>query len=692
MSVLRSSLVIAVVALALLAALFAVGLIERLELITLDARYASGVGRKAPREDVVIAWIDQESMDFMDQNDVSFPWPRSVYEAVLGYLYEGGAQSVAFDLLFDQRLLAEDDDVFAAAVAADPRAALAMKFVGFRPGGRAPEETERQRARALALGAPRDPATEVAGGFVLPLSELDEAARWTGFVNVRPDADKVYRRYELVRSLAHEGEAATGTYLSLAAAAYLAGGGELETLHSRAPARALLNFRGPEFTFEHVKFVNLLVSLNNVAEGLEPLYPAERFAGKHVLVGIHAEGYEDIHPTPLSRKFPGVELHATALDNLLAGDFLRERGSAPLLGALAALLGVAAVFLLPGVARPSAVLVVLGLAWGGGNWFAFGEGLVLPLAAPLLGLTFGGVGSFVWRVAVEGRQKREMRRAFSSYMAPEVLAQVLEHPEQLALGGEAREVTLFFSDLAGFTGLAEHIGPEALVQFLNDYFTRMCEPVLAERGVIDKFIGDAIMALFGAPLRGSNHALDAVRAGLAASAVSARIAAELLAAGRPAIETRIGCHTGPAIVGNMGSAKRFDYTAIGDTVNLASRLEGANKAFGTRFMVSEITWAAAIAEAPELVGREIGLVGVKGREEPIRVYEPLAMGPLPPERAARLERHGAALAALRKGELELARAEFEALRAGDAEDALVAHYCEALDRPGWDGVWRLDSK
>ena len=691
MARLRSAFLLALGAAGIVFGLHALGLIERLELIALDLRLSSGVGRKAPREDIVIAWIDQDSLEFMDQNDVPFPWPRSVYEAILGYALEGGAKAVAFDLLFDQRgVVAEDDALFAEALAARENVALANKLVTFRAGGRNAEETARQVARARALGPLADPAAARERGYVLPIEELDAAARHTGFVNVRPDADKVYRRYDAARTLVDADGAELGAVPSLAAALWLAGGGDPAALTERRSQRFLLNLRGPEYTFEHVKAVNLLVSVNNLAEGAEPLYPPERFKDKYVLVGIHAEGYEDAHPTPLSRTFPGVELHATALDNLLSGDALRELGHGRLLGACGAALGVGAVFLLPGVAVPSAALAALLAALVGAAFLAFAGGLVVPLAAPLLGLAFGGGGAFAWRVGVEGRQRREMRRAFSSYMAPEVLAEVLKDPNHVALGGEAREVTLFFSDLAGFTGLAEHIGPEALVAFLNDYFTRMCEPLLAEHGVIDKFIGDAIMALFGAPLGGRDHATDAVRAALAAAAVSEGIAAELAAAGKPPIETRIGLHTGPAIVGNMGSAKRFDYTAIGDTVNLASRLEGANKAFGTRILVSETTWARAAAH---VLGREVGRVGVKGREEPIRVYEPLGLaGSAGSAEREAVQRHAAALADLEAGRFEAARAAFAALARDRPEDTLVAKYSERLAAGPWDGVWRLDSK
>ena len=664
----------------------ALGLVDRLELITLDARYASGLGRKPASEKIVIAWIDQESIDYL-ADSAPFPWPREVHAAAMEYVLGGGARAVVFDVLFDQRGNAESDRVFGEALQQAPHSVVAFKFVGFRDGGRTPDETARFAARALP---DRVAAPSIARerGVVLPIDDIEAGASSIGFVNVRPDADKVYRHYDVVRAWASPGAAEAGVYPSLALAAAMAG----EPRGAPQPSESLLlNFRGPEFSFEHVKFVNILVSINRVEVGEAPLYAAERFKDKIVLVGINAEGYEDVHPTPLSRVFPGVELHATAIDNLLEGDALRELGMPMLFAAGAACAATAILFAVPAVGWVTLALLgllALGLALVLLAWLNL---LVVPVAAPLLG---GGVATgagFLWRLVVEGRQKREMRRAFSSYLAPEVLAEVLADPARLALGGETREVTLLFTDLAGFTALSEHLEPKDVVAFLNDYFTRMCEPILAERGVIDKFIGDAIMALFGAPLGSSDHALHAVRAGLAALAVSEAIGAELAAQGRPVIETRIGIHSGTAVIGNMGSAKRFDYTAIGDTVNLASRLEGANKFFGTRCLVSESSWRVS---RDAILGREVGRVAVKGRDEPIRVFEPRSVRSTADQREVELvAAHAAALSALGAGDREGARRGFRAVLAMQPGDGVAGLYLGRLQGgDDWDGVFRLDAK
>ncbi len=679
---------ISVLGAALVVGLLPTGAVQRLELLTLDARYALGLGRRPPGQDIVVAWIDQESMDYLDQNGVSFPWPRELYAQVMAYLTEVGARAVVFDVLFDQRVTAEDDRVFGEALAQNTGDVLAMKFVEHRETGRDEAETSAFAARALPAAAaeivrPRE------RGLVLPLEELAAGADQLGFVNIRPDADKVFRHYDLLRLWGPPGEEARA-YPSLALAAALAAGVEPSSQRADASGRLLLNFRGKEFTFAPVKFVNILETINRADRGEAPLVPLERFRDAIVLIGINAEGYEDTHPMPLSERFPGVELHATALDNLLRGDALwAPRWEVPL-AAGAALLATAAVFALPGVVAPLLALLVL-LASGLAATLLFWLDLTaVPVAAPALAGGSSAAGAFLYRIVVEGKQKRAMQRAFRSYLAPDVLREVLANPGAVRLGGETREVTLVFTDLQGFTGLAERSQPAELVAFLGDYFTRMCEPILAEHGVIDKFIGDAIMAFFGAPIATQDHGRAAVRAALAALEVSAAIAAELRARGLPPVQTRIGIHTGTAVVGNMGSAVRFDYTAIGDTVNLASRLEGANKAFGTRCLVSETTWAMA---GDEVLGREVGRLVVLGRAAPIRVFEPLALrARASPAELERVARWQVALRALQAGERGPARAAMAACAALAPEDALAQLYLAELEDPAFDGLFRLEGK
>jgi adenylate cyclase len=660
----------------LLGLLSASGALERLELLTHDARIATGLGRRAPDPRILIVWIDQESIDYLRRAGAPFPFPRSVYADAVRFLKDAGAKAVILDILFDQPMLAGDDRLLGEALAAGLPSALAMKLVSYRAGGFDEAETTRLRRRA----DPRLPPARAANGAVLPIPEVEEAAAVLGFANVQADADTVHRRYETVRSCLG------GSYPSLAlAGAMLAGDPTRLAAAARGESRIALNFRGPEFSYPRFKFGNVLESINQLAEGKEPLCPLAAFRDKVVVVGIHAEGYEDLTPTPVSATFPGPELVATAIDNLLNGDWLREAppASAWLLAAAAGATGVLAVFLWDGVLAPGLLVLLLLLALGGASLWSFASGLLLPTAAPGLALVFASSGGFLWRLLVEGRQKRALRAAFSQYLAPEVVAEVTRDPEALVLGGQTRTITVLFSDLAGFTSYAEQQRPQDVVAFLNRYFTRMCDQILAQRGVIDKFIGDAIMALFNAPLDQQDHAARALRAAVGCLREMEALNRELAAAGHEPMQMRIGLHTGPAVVGNLGSSQRFDYTAVGDTVNLASRLEGACKRFDVRCLVSDATWRLAGGVVP---GRELGLLRVAGRKEPIVVHE--ASPALDPELVAA---YGRALAALRAGEVG-ARALFEQAGARSVGDPVARLYVQQLADPRWDGVFTLESK
>jgi adenylate cyclase len=312
-----------------------------------------------------------------------------------------------------------------------------------------------------------------------------------------------------------------------------------------------------------------------------------------------------------------------------------------------------------------------------------------------LGFSFAGAAAYSY--ATEGRQKRAIRRMFSHYLSEAVISHLLAHPEGLKLGGERRRVTLLFSDLADFTSLSERLSPEAVVALLNDYLSRMTEIILAEEGVVDKFEGDAIMAFWGAPLDQPDQAVRACRAALRQQTALQEVNARLRGQGLPPLVMRVGINTGEAIVGNLGSARRFDYTAIGDAVNLASRLEGLNKYYGTAILVSEETAAAARGTLEVM---EVDQVAVKGRETPVRVFQVLALaGALSAAAAQAREAFARGLAAYRQRCFgEAARHFDEALRnapEGKPASALLQRcreFVAAPPPPDWDGVFRPEGK
>ena len=289
--------------------------------------------------------------------------------------------------------------------------------------------------------------------------------------------------------------------------------------------------------------------------------------------------------------------------------------------------------------------------------------------------------------ATEGRQKRFIKSAFKQYLGETVIDQIIADPSKLSLGGERKQLTMFFSDLEKFSSFSEKLEPPQLIDLLNVYLTDMGRVLMEEGGYIDKYIGDAIVAFWNAPLPQPDHAVRAIRAALRCQQVVRERQADLSAkaAGMP-VRMRIGLNTGDVVIGNMGSQERFNYTMLGDAANLASRLEGANKAFGTFILVSETTWTAA---NHVVSGRELGALQVVGRKKPVRVYEPLALRreDLP----AWLPDYEAGLRAVAEKRWADALALFDKLP-DDPPARAYAAKLRALNGADWDGVWSLTEK
>jgi adenylate cyclase len=323
--------------------------------------------------------------------------------------------------------------------------------------------------------------------------------------------------------------------------------------------------------------------------------------------------------------------------------------------AAAWLMGVLAARLPTGWGIAAAVWLAAGAAAAARIAVAMDPPLLLPVAGPLLAIVLAFAGVSGYRQLTEASSRRWITRVFQQYTSREHVEAILRQPEILRLGGERRQITVLFSDLAGFTPLSERLTPEALVGLLNRYLSAMTDILLAERATLDKYEGDGILAFFGAPVAAPDHALHAVRAALAMQAALPRISEELVRAGLlPAathLAMRIGCSTGPAIVGNFGSEQRFDYTAMGDTVNLGGRLEEANRWLGSRILVPEAT-RQACGQAVRF--RRFGPARIRGKAQPETLYEPLASEPAPPAAAAVAEAFGRAVDALAAGNVAAA--------------------------------------
>jgi len=406
-------------------------------------------------------------------------------------------------------------------------------------------------------------------------------------------------------------------------------------------------------------------------------------------------GIYDVRPTPFDPILPGVEIHATVAANTLEQSFIIHNNSTVIAERVLLVVLPLVLALLLGLA-PSASLgffagVGLSVLYIVTNYLLFTRyRLDLSLLPPLTALGLTTVGSEIYRSLVVDRKGRYMKKAFSNYVSADLVAQIMKNPDSLKLGGEKREISILFSDIRGFTSISEKLSPEDLVQVLNEYLNPMTLIVLEEKGTLDKYIGDAVMAIYNAPLDVAGHAGHACHSAVKMMVKLDELNRSFVERGLQTIDIGIGINTGDAVVGNMGAAMRFDYTAIGDNVNLASRLEGLNKMYGTHIIVSESTKVMAGSDLPF---REIDLVAVKGKQLPVPIYE-LMVADDPSLRAE----FGEALRLYKNREFPAALEMFERLynQNNDNVSKLYAGRClDFIASPppqDWDGVFVAKSK
>ncbi len=677
-------------------------LVRSVELKTYDWRFRRFSDPREAGKDIVLLLLDQQSLDQFEKDDVYWPWPRSMYNAVLEFCKAGGARAVVFDALFTSRSPygASEDPAFAAGLKAAGTVVMAMEMGAPQPRRGTPPPARFALEAAGSLSG----AAVLRRSVRLPMPVILGAVPMLADTAAAPDPDGVFRRVSLVSEMGGR------YYPTLAAAAVLAAGnaktaslegGVLNLGGRRVPltdGAMLIRFHGPQ-PFLSYPLGRVIQAWQNIMEGQPAGLAPAAVKGKIVMIGYSAPGLMDARPSPFSSLTPGTAIVAAAADNILNGDFIRPAsGAAAALLILVALLGAAAISRLLEDIRLSLLGVALlsaGLALSA--ILAFTRGVWLDMAAPQLSLWLGFAAAAAFGYATEGRQKRQIHRAFSHYLAPEVVDEIAADPEKLALGGERRELTCYFSDLENFTTISEGLTPERLASLMNRSLGVMTETILESKGTLDKYIGDAIMAFWGAPMPRPDHALTACRVALENQARLAVLRRQLEAEGYPPVRTRIGLNSGPASVGNMGTARRFSYTALGDNVNLASRLEGANKAYGTYILISESTRQQA---GDGIETRELDLIKVKGKTRPVRVFELLGLkGGAAPRVLEEARRFEAALALLRARRWAEAAEAFEALRRERPDDHAAELYILRLkafkDAPppaDWDGSFALTEK
>ncbi len=655
-------------------------IIERLDLVAADMRFLTR-GIRKPGKEVVIAAVDEKSIDQLGR----WPWPYTVQAELVNRLTSYGARVIAYDVVFSspdtsggiktlqrikENLVAEGigpdasattildraisaanhNLIFAQALKRSRRTILGIFFHFSRKDIQHLSESENARhlanIRNSKYNAIKKAANTRLKNIPLPsalavesnIDVLSQSARGSAFFSLNPDSDGAIRRYPLivkyrdlveipgeqdylfsplaVRTMERFLRGTTIFWIDPIGVEKVALSGRKKIIIPTNPkGELLINYLGPDGTFPQYSIVDII-------KGREELAPPSAFRRKMVLVGSTAIALADLRVTPFDKSIPGVNVHATVIDNMMRNDFLEEpwwadiyvQGSIFLLGLFATIVLPHAGAITGGIISVAVFFLSFAL-----NYLLFAQyGWWLSAAYPILTTIFVYASMTLYHLVVEERDKRFIQSAFGTYLSPKVVDEIVENPGLLHLGGERKEITAFFSDVAGFTTVSESMTPEDLVHLLNEYLSEMTEIILQYDGTVDKYEGDSIIAFFGAPHPMPDHAAQCCFVALDMQARMVGLREMWRERGTKELYMRIGLNTGPAVVGNMGSNFRMDYTMMGDTVNTAARFEGANKQYGSSIMIGQTTYE----EAKDVIeARELDLIYVVGKEVPIPIYE-----------------------------------------------------------------------
>jgi len=586
-------------------------------LYDVSARWEAPIVAK-DQSSVELVFVDQYSLDWVENNlGYSWPWPRELY----GYMAQffSKARSQTYDIIFSgtSPYGSQDDEHFAVLLTKAGNVVVASTA----------QEAQEENKKTMS-----GTASDVAQGPITNVLYGDAAGTIA--------SDGVLRQYPLTLGT---NDTRIGTLPSLGVAALLKAGVSTSELRATAvepgpraqnsggqssgeQCLPYIKFRGESPSFKAYNAAEILASAIKFSAGGQPRLCPEDFADKLVFIGYSAPGLLDRQAVPVDGAMPGTEIHAGFADAYLNGHLAWPLSVWANL-AIALCLGLLSASYAEAMHKPFALALgavgalILPLLLG---FALYHVGYVSSMGAHTLVSAFSYVFGIMFAYLDERQHKAYLKKAFAQYLAPSVVDEIVKRPQVLHLGGEERTVTVFFSDIEGFTSLSESMQPEALAYFMNTYLSAMTSIILEEQGTIDKYVGDAIVAFWNAPLDEPEHAAKAVRAALRCQ--------DMLETGQFP-KTRFGIHTGKAVVGNMGSEFRFNYTALGDAVNTASRLEAANKELDTRVLVSADTVQAVRAQAnagsapsgPELElieFRRLGLIAVPGKSLPVEVWEP----------------------------------------------------------------------
>ena len=677
------------------------GALDGLEYRLWDLRVRAFARPSVQTERIRLVMLDQGSLDWgARENGLGWPWPREVYAPIVDFLVRGGAKSIAFDVLYTEPSIygVEDDEVLGRSAEASGRFIAAIALSSAQGGESWPAEIPEP---GLRLSGSLPPGAVFPRG-VFPTGEIAGGAAMTASVLASPDSDGVNRRIGLFSVF--DGRIVPS--LGLAAYCLERGIRDLRLEKNRLTAgsvsipldnrgRAILRYRGPTQTHAAVNAAAVIQSELQIRSGEKPVLDPEMFRDTHVIFGFTALGLLDLRPAPMSPVYPGMEIHATALDNLLAGDFIAPV-PAPAAALITVLLALAAgMFVRLCRSAFSSALVFLAFMFipAALGWGLYPAGYWMPVLAPFAAVVPTLLAGLTANYAGEGLQKKFIKSAFSQYLSPIVIDQLVHNPEKLSLGGEKKTLSILFSDIQGFTSISEKLDPVALTTLLNEYLTEVTGIIYEHGGTIDKYEGDAVIAFWNAPLDLPDHAGQAVRSALAYQKRLAEMRPAFRAVCGGDLFARIGINTGDVVIGNMGSSQRFNYTFLGDAGNLASRLEGINKQFGSSIMISQATRDAA-GDPSDIVYREISRVTVVGKKVPVTVYEPMYRTDWESGEEV-FETYDRALRLYYAGDFRQSLTLLEPL---SARDAPAAAYIRRLGNliasppAEWNGVWDVTEK
>ncbi|HET7696940.1 MAG TPA: adenylate/guanylate cyclase domain-containing protein [Vicinamibacterales bacterium] len=645
-------------------------LLDRVELTTYDWRMRLAADPASVNQDIVLVEINDLSIrELQTGYRMRWPWPRVAIGLAIDFLHRGGAKVIAVDIAFtehDQVLKysfddpsdewsgAQSDDKLVEFARASGNVVMLADAVyeGIADAKVKDAHPANWAASPYRIGPLAEPRPLV----LAPYQELTDAAAALGHNHLTTDDDGPARRMSPFivsdgKELPSLGVAAALRAANVAASEVFAEGEYLRLGSARMPLirrriderdqwSMLINYRAPalvrnqrgelEPPYRSYEFREIFAAEQEIQKGLKPRLDPSVFKNKIVFIGLTASGLLDVFRTPMSTSgsgvMPGIQLHASITDSILANRFIHPASSASRIASVlitAAAIGLLAAFL-PFAAAAGASLAILGgwtlfavAAFKGGQWL----NLVQPVAAGGAALFFGTA----YRYFVEGREKRKVAKLFGRYVSKDVYAQLMAHPEQAELGGARREMTVLFSDIRGFTSVTERGDPEELVGQLNEYFSRMVAIVFRNKGTVDKFVGDMVMALFSAPLDDPDHAENGVRTAIEMVRELAELNKAWAARGMTQLDIGIGVNSGEMIAGNIGSSSIMSYTVIGDNVNLGARLESLNKEYKCRIIISDAT-RARLKQQYDL--RPLGGVVVKGKSKAVEIFEVKVPAPL----------------------------------------------------------------